>query len=200
MAAWVSARGFPPTGCRSLVRGIRLVLLRAGDVESNPGHDGGPCVSCGLTPAPGKRALLRCREGCGRVCHYREACSGLRRGEQRQGIWACEVCVVVSGGVAPPQPQSSQVPPPAAFSQPFGQPGSLPSQTGSNSQTIPHRLAHQIAPGVGTGPAGAARSPPRRGGGVNLVAPDPGDGGGGGGCWPWRWPWCWNWGFPPTST
>jgi hypothetical protein len=80
-------------------------------------------------------------------CHYKEACSGLQRGEQRQGIWACGVCVVVSGEVAPPQPQSSQVPPPAPFSQPFGQPGSLPSQTGSNSQTNLHHLAHQIAPG-----------------------------------------------------
>jgi hypothetical protein len=69
LAAWVSARGFLPTGCRSLVRCIRLVLLRAGDIESNPGPDGGPCVSCGLTPAPGKRALLQCMEGCGRECH-----------------------------------------------------------------------------------------------------------------------------------
>jgi hypothetical protein len=102
LAAWVSAHGFLPTGCRSLVRGIRLVLLRAGDVESNPGPDGGPCVGCGLTPAPGKSALLRCREGGGRECHYKEACSGLRRGEQHQGIW---VCVVVSGGGgSPPAP------------------------------------------------------------------------------------------------
>jgi hypothetical protein len=59
------------------------------------------CASCGLTPAPGKRALLRCREGCGRVCHHKEACSGLRTPFKRQGIWSCEVCVVVSGGVAP---------------------------------------------------------------------------------------------------
>ena len=102
LAAWVSARGFPPTGCRSLVRGIRLVLLRAGDVESNPGPDGGACASCGLPSASDKSALLRCRDGCGRESHRKEACSGLRRGEQRQGIWACGVCVVVSGGVAPP--------------------------------------------------------------------------------------------------
>jgi hypothetical protein len=88
LAAWVLARGFPPTGCRSMVRGIWLVLLRAGDVESNPGPDGGPCVSCGLPSASDKRALLRCREGCGRESHRKEACSGLRRGEQRQGIWA----------------------------------------------------------------------------------------------------------------
>jgi hypothetical protein len=88
LAAWVSAHGFLPTGCRSLVRGIRLVLLWAGDVESNPGHDGGPCVGCGLTPAADTRALLWCREGCGRECHRKEACSGLRRGEQHQGIWA----------------------------------------------------------------------------------------------------------------
>jgi hypothetical protein len=82
--------------------------------------------------------------------------------------------------VAPPQPLSSQVPPPAAFSQPFGHPGSLPSQTGSNSQTKLHHLAHQIAPGVGAGPASAAQSPPGRGGGASPVAPDPGNGGSGG--------------------
>jgi hypothetical protein len=87
-AAWVSARGFLPTGCRSLVCGIWLALLRAGDLESNPGPDGGPCVGCGLTPAANTRALLWCREGCGRECHRKEACSGLRRGEQHQGIWA----------------------------------------------------------------------------------------------------------------
>jgi hypothetical protein len=69
--------GFLPTGCRSLVCGIRLVLLRAGDVESNPGPDRGPCVICGLTPAENARVLLWCREGCGRESHYKEACSGL---------------------------------------------------------------------------------------------------------------------------
>jgi hypothetical protein len=80
--------GFLPTGYRSLVRGIWLVLLQAGDVESNPGPDRGPCVGCGLTPAENARALLWYREGCGRECHYREACYGLRRGEQHQGNWA----------------------------------------------------------------------------------------------------------------
>jgi hypothetical protein len=104
LAAWVSARGFLPTRCRSLVRGIRLALFRAGDVESNPGPDGGPCVGCGLLPAANTRALLRCKEGCGRECHHKEACSGLRRGEQRQGILACGVCVVVSRGWLPPSP------------------------------------------------------------------------------------------------
>jgi hypothetical protein len=44
LAAQVLARGFLLTGCRLLVHGIRLVLLQAGDVESNPGPDGGPCV------------------------------------------------------------------------------------------------------------------------------------------------------------
>jgi hypothetical protein len=42
LAVRVSAHGFLLTGCRSLVRGIRLVLLRAGNVESNPAPDGGP--------------------------------------------------------------------------------------------------------------------------------------------------------------
>jgi hypothetical protein len=143
LAERISAHGFLFTGCRSLVRGIRLVLLRAGDVESNPEPDGGPCVGCGPTPAANIRALLWCRESCGRECHRREACSGLRRGEQRQGIWACGMCVVARGGVAPPQPQSSQVPPPAALSQPFGH-GSLPNQPGPSSQTKLHHLAHQV--------------------------------------------------------
>jgi hypothetical protein len=175
----VAGSEFPLTGCRSLVRGIRLALLRAGDVESNPEPDGGPCVGCGLTPAANTRVLLRCREGCGRQCHCREACSGLRRGEQRQGIWTCGMCVVVSGGVAPPQPQSSQVPPPAAFSQPFGH-ESLPSQPGYTSQTKLHHLAHRVAPVGGAVLAGAAQSPPGRGVRVSPVAPDPGDSGGGG--------------------
>jgi hypothetical protein len=104
LAAWVSARGFLLTGSRSLVRGIRLALLQADDVESNPGPDGGPCGGCGLTPAANTRVLLRCREGCDKECHRREACSGLHKGEQRQGIWACGICVVVSGGVTPPSP------------------------------------------------------------------------------------------------
>jgi hypothetical protein len=103
LAARVLAHGFLLTRCCSLVHGNRLALLRAGNIESNPGPDGGSCVGCGLMPAANTRALLRCREGCGRECHRREAC--LRRGEQRQGIWACGMCVVVSGGVAPPQPK-----------------------------------------------------------------------------------------------
>jgi hypothetical protein len=103
LAARASACRFLPTKCRSLVRGIRLVLLRAGNVESNPGPDGGPCVGCGLMPAANTRALLRCKEGCGRECYHREACSGLRRQEQRQEIWECRICLAVSGGVAPPQ-------------------------------------------------------------------------------------------------
>jgi hypothetical protein len=151
MVLWDPVYGLPlQRRSKSLSYGPPLCLVyQTYVVESNPGPDGGPCVSCGLTPAPGKRALLRCREGCGRECHYKEACSGRRRGEQHQGIWACGVCVVVSGGVAPAQPQSSQVPPLAAFSQPFGQPGSLPSQTGSNSKTKLHHLAHRVAPGEG---------------------------------------------------
>jgi hypothetical protein len=80
LAAWVSAHGFPLTGCHSLVRGIRLALLRAGDVESNPGPNGGPCVGCWLTPAANTRALLWCWKGCGRECQRRETCSGLCRG------------------------------------------------------------------------------------------------------------------------
>jgi hypothetical protein len=83
---------------------MRSSVLRAGDVESNPGPDRGPCVVCGLMPAENARALLRCREGCGRECHYKKVCSGLGRGEQHQGNWACGICVVVDGGWLPPIP------------------------------------------------------------------------------------------------
>jgi hypothetical protein len=124
--------GFLPTGCRSLVHGIRLVLLRAGNVESNPGPDRGPCVVCGKTPAENAKVLLRCREGCGRKSHNKEACSGPQRGEQRQGNWVCGMCMVVNGGMAHPKPQSNQVPPPVAFSQPLSQ-GSLSSQPGPST-------------------------------------------------------------------
>jgi hypothetical protein len=96
--------GFLPTGCRSLVRGIGLVLLQAGDVKSSPGPDRGSCVVCKQTPAENARALLRCREGCGRESHYKEACSGLQGGEQHQGNWACGLCVVFNGGWVPPSP------------------------------------------------------------------------------------------------
>jgi hypothetical protein len=108
LAAWVSARGFPLTGCCSLVRGIWLALLRAGDVESDPGPDGGPCVGCGLTPAANTRVLLRCRKGCGRECDCKEACSGLHRGEQRQGILACGCVRWLVGGWLPPSPNLVQ--------------------------------------------------------------------------------------------
>jgi hypothetical protein len=102
-SAWSFGRGIGYTGFGSwvsphrllLVRSIRLVLLRPGNVESNPGPDGDLCVGCGLTPAANTRTLLRCREGCSRECHHREACSDLQRGKQHQGIWACGMCVVV---------------------------------------------------------------------------------------------------------
>jgi hypothetical protein len=169
---------FLPTGCSFLVHGIRLVLLRAGDVESNPGPDRGPCVVCGLKPVENAGELLRCRKGCGMESHYKEACSGLRRGEQRQGNWACGMCVVVNGEVAPPHPQSSQVPPPAALSQSFGQ-VSPSSQPGPCSHTKPHDLVHQFAPVRSAVPAGAAQCPTGRGGRVDPVVPNPGVGRGG---------------------
>jgi hypothetical protein len=104
LAARVSARGFLLTGCRLLDRGIRLALLWVSDVESNPGPDGGSCVSCGLTPAENTRALLRCREGCGRECHHREACSGLRRGSSVRGFGHMGCVWWLVGGWLPPSP------------------------------------------------------------------------------------------------
>jgi hypothetical protein len=72
------AHGVFLIACCLLVRGIQLVLLRVGDVESNLGPDRGPCVICGQTPTENARALLRCREGCGRESQLNRAKTMLR--------------------------------------------------------------------------------------------------------------------------
>jgi hypothetical protein len=82
LAWWGGLHGFRlswflRSGSHLLVHGIQLILHQASDVESNSWPERGSCVGCGLTPGPNARALLRCREGCGRDSHYREACSGL---------------------------------------------------------------------------------------------------------------------------
>ena len=75
----------------------RLLLLRSGDVETNPGPGpGGCCAFCGLSMDT-YRGPLRCAAGCGAVSHRRMACSGLRREEQNRGIWRCRGCTLPSG-------------------------------------------------------------------------------------------------------
>jgi hypothetical protein len=174
--------GFLRTGCCSLVCGVRLFFLWAGDVESNPGSDRGPCVACGQTPVEN----ARCSEGCGRECHYKEACSGLQRGHQRQGNWVCGMCVVVD----------SQATPLVALSQPFGQ-GFPSSQLVPSSHTKPHRIVHQFAPVGGAVPAGAAQCPPGEVLGLVLLSQIQALAGVGG--WPWERSWCCSWDFPPAS-
>ena len=94
--------------------GPRLLLLRAGDVEMNPGPAGGEaCWRCSIRIKAGD-PFLRCVSGCERVSHCQEGCSGLKRTRQqrvRQGHehWRCPEC---SGGTpvptAPLNVQTSQ--------------------------------------------------------------------------------------------
>ena len=77
--------------------GDRLLLLRSGDVETNPGPGpGGCCAFCGLSMET-YHGPLRCAAGCGAVSHRRMACSGLRREDQNRGIWWCAGCTLPSG-------------------------------------------------------------------------------------------------------
>ena len=83
------------------------MLLRSGDIETNPGpgQGGSTCVSCGLSMG-NYRGPLRCADGCGRLAHKRQACSGLGREGQNRGIWRCGTC-----GVNSPRAQADdQVP------------------------------------------------------------------------------------------
>ena len=74
-------------------------LLRSGDIESNPGPLRGSCAECGGNFTPQSRPLS-CAEGsCGRQCHRKAVCSGLRSLEaQRQGVWRCGICTGAVGG------------------------------------------------------------------------------------------------------
>ena len=68
---------------------IRILLLRAGDVEQNPGPSQSmpKCKPCGKT----LRSNLTCRT-CSATSHKQEACSGLKRGQQTPGHLTCTDC------------------------------------------------------------------------------------------------------------
>ena len=96
--------GFLAAGRLSPDHDDRLLLLRSGDVETNPGPDPGEsCASCGLSMGT-YRLTLRCDNGCGAVSHRRKACSGLERVDQNRGIWRCIGCSpqLRQGGAAAP--------------------------------------------------------------------------------------------------
>ena len=93
VARSASLGGFFVAGCQRPDHDSRLLLLRSGDVESNPGPDstGGGCASCGETLGSYRRPL-KCAAGCGALSHRRQACSGLGREGQNRGIWRCVGC------------------------------------------------------------------------------------------------------------
>lgn len=67
---------------------LRLLLLRAGDVERNPGPATRACSTCSTTVRANSSPLV-CSRVCGRVCHKQESCSGLTRAMQAIGTWVC---------------------------------------------------------------------------------------------------------------
>ena len=75
-------------------------LLRSGDIESNPGPLRGSCAECGGNFTPQSRPLSCGEASCGRQCHRKAVCSGLRSLEaQRQGVWRCGICTGAVGGL-----------------------------------------------------------------------------------------------------
>ena len=69
---------------------VRMLLMRAGDVEVNPGP-GLFCKPCGRTLRT-NQPHLRCGS-CIATSHKQEKCSGLRRVSQTPGNWTCSDCV-----------------------------------------------------------------------------------------------------------
>ena len=62
---------------------LRFLLLRAGDVESNPGPE---CISCGQ---PTRQVPLSCTvESCDKVAHSQRVCSGIR-GKGKKDLGRC---------------------------------------------------------------------------------------------------------------
>ena len=66
---------------------IRLLLSRAGDVESNPG----PCYKACAKMLRSSQAHHTC-SSCGDSSHKQERYSGLSRIERGRGIWKCREC------------------------------------------------------------------------------------------------------------
>ena len=89
---------------------IRMLLLRAGDVEQNPGPT---CKACNIAIAAGK-PYLSCAS-CDAISHKGEKCSGLSRTRQALDIWNCKSCAQdetqAASTLTPPSPS-----PPSASS------------------------------------------------------------------------------------
>ena len=80
-------RMFSLTGQLHSAQLIRLLLARAGDVESNPGPS---CSTC-LKALHKSKPFLSC-SSCHSLTHKGEICSGLSRTLQAHGSWTCKRC------------------------------------------------------------------------------------------------------------
>ena len=96
-----------------------MLLLRAGDVEANPGT--GPCCKpCGSTLST-NQPHLKCGS-CIATFHKQEKCSGLRRVSQTPGNWTCIDCI---------PPRYCTPPLPSTVSTLVGQPIGTPRLSGT---------------------------------------------------------------------
>ena len=86
-----------------------MLLLRAGDVEQNPGPT---CKACNIAIAAGK-PYLSCFS-CDARSHKGEKCSGLSRTRQALGIWKCKSCAQDETQAASTLNPPSPSPPPAS--------------------------------------------------------------------------------------
>ena len=107
---------------------LRILLLRAG-IESNPGPTSGraagkPCDTCEvkIKKAPGRpeedASHFKCADECGSVCHMKQECSHIPRGEWGVTPWRCPTHRPSSSPPvqqhqnrsAPPQPVNERCP------------------------------------------------------------------------------------------
>ena len=65
-----------------------IILLRAGDVERNPGPKTTPCTSCGATIRRDSGLTCSFRD-CDRRCHKQQKCSGISRYKLQSSSWMC---------------------------------------------------------------------------------------------------------------
>ena len=91
---------------------VRMLLMRAGDVEVNPGP-GLFCKPCGRMLRT-NQPHLRCGS-CIATSHKQDKCSGLRRVSQTPGNWTCSDCVPPRS-CTPPLPSTV----PTLVGQPIG--------------------------------------------------------------------------------
>ena len=73
---------------------LRLLLIRAGDIETNPGP---ACHACNKTLRPSQAFLTCSNPNCDTASHKLECCSGIKRAALQTDTWLCIDC----GGAQP---------------------------------------------------------------------------------------------------